>query len=197
MKKPYPRSLDWISAACIFILFILASSRLGLTKWADNLDVTGWLLFFGAILGLLLGRWRVHWLVITPVSIVLSAIFFSLSFVFMLSETAGFVPKILDVWSRVNTTIAQLLASQPVTDSILFLLIVGIIFWIIGVLTGLSIFRSGNPWIPLILLGIGVLIIEHYQPDPRRAFYSWAYSLVSIVLIGKVVLLKDSQRNNR
>ena len=193
MKKPHLRSLDWVAATCIFILFILASSRLGLTKWADHLDVVGWWLFFGAVLGFLLGRLRVHWLVITPLSIVLSAILFALSFVFMLSEMAGFVPKILDVWTRINTTAAQLLGNQPVTDSILFLLIVGIIFWIVGVITGLSIMRSGNPWIPLILLGLGVLVIEHYQPDPRRMFYSWAYAFICIVLLGRLFFLKLRQ----
>lgn len=190
MKKPHPRSLDWVVVICIFILFILASSRLGLTKWADNLAVVGWLLLFGTVLGLLLGRLRIHWLVITPILIVTSAILFALSFVLMLSEMAGFIPKILDVLARINTTSAQLFGNQPVTDSILFLLITGTIFWIIGLTTGFSIIRSGNPWIPLILLGLGVLVIEHYQPDPRRAFYSWAYSFVCIVLLGRLFFLK-------
>jgi transglutaminase-like putative cysteine protease len=193
MKKPLPRSLDWIATILILILLILASSRLGLTKWADHLDVVGWLLFFGAILGFALGRWRTHWLVLTPISIVLSALLFALTFVFMLSEMAGFVAKVIDVWTRINVTTAQLIANQPVTDSILFLLIVGVIFWSIGVTTGLFMVRSANPWIPLILLGIGVLAIEHYQPDPRRAFYSWAYALVCIVLLGRLFFIKLRQ----
>ncbi len=190
MKKKSQNQFDWVSTLLIFILFMLATSRLGLTKWAENLDVTGWLLFLGAVLGYLLGRWRVHWLVITPVSILLSGVLFPLSFILMLSQRAGFFAKILEVWTRISTTAAQLLGNQPVTDSILFLLVIGILFWLVGLATGLTMMRSGKPWIPLVLLGLGLLVIEHYQADPRRAFYTWAYAVVALILLGRLFYLK-------
>ncbi len=200
MKKSSLNPFDWFSALCIFTLFILASSRLGLTEWADRLDVVGWLLILGAVTGYLLGRRRIHWVLITIVSIISSVLLFSFSFISMLSEKAGFVARILDLWQRLNATIAQLLGNQPVTDSILFLLVAGILFWAVGISTGLTIMRSGKPWIPLGLLGIGVLFIEHYQPDPRRAFYSWSYALVLLILLGRSVFLKfkkDTKDNSQ
>ncbi len=201
MKKNPPNPFDWFSALCVFILFLLASARLGLTDWAEHLDVVGWLLLLGAVVGYILGRWRVHWLLISLFSVISSVILFGFSFIYLLSEKAGFIPRILDLWERLNTTTAQLLGSQPVTDSILFLLVVGALFWIVGISTGLSIMRSGRPWIPLVLLGFGVLVIEHYQPDPRRAFYSWAFAVVLIILLGRSVFLRlrreinDSEEN--
>jgi hypothetical protein len=201
MKKNPKNPFDWFSALCIFVLFLLASARLGLTDWADHLDVVGWLLLFGAVVGYILGRWRVHWLLITLFSIISSVILFGFSFIYLLSEKAGFLPRILDLWERLNATTAQLAGSQPVTDSILFLLVVGALFWIVGISTGISIMRSGKPWIPLVLLGFGVLVIEHYQPDPRRAFYSWAFAVVLIILLGRTVFLRlrrvinDSEEN--
>jgi len=189
MKKISTKPFDWFSALCVFILFVLASARLGLTEWADHLDVVGWLLFFGAVVGYILGRWRIHWLLITLISIISSVILFSLSFIYLLSEKAGFLPRIMDLWERLNATTAQLLGNQPVTDSILFLLVVGALFWMIGISTGITIMRSGKPWIPLVLLGFGMLVIEHYQPDPRRVFYTWVYAVVLLILLGRTVFL--------
>ena len=123
MKKSSSNPFDWFSALCVFILFLLASGRLGLTEWADNLDVVGWLLILGAITGYLLGRRRIHWALISIFAIFCSVMLFGLSFIYMLSEKAGFIPRVLDLWQRLNATVAQLMANQPVTDSILFLLV--------------------------------------------------------------------------
>jgi transglutaminase-like putative cysteine protease len=189
MKKKSFWSFDWLSAVCLFVLFMLVSSRLGLTKWADHLDVLGWLLLLGAVLGYILGRWRAHWAIVFPLSFLTGAFFFVLTFVYSLSEKAGFVSRFVDIWTRIDSTFAQLTANVPVTDSILFLLVVGILFWFIGLTTGLSIMRSGRPWIPLLLLGFAILVIEHYQPDPPRAFYSWAYAVVALILLGRLFFL--------
>jgi len=196
MKKSSSNPFDWFSALCVFILFLLASGRLGLTEWADNLDVVGWLLILGALTGYLLGRRRIHWALVTLISIFSSLLLFSLSFIYILSEKAGFVPRVLALWQRLNATIAQLIGNQPVTDSILFLLVAGILYWAVGISTGLAIMRTRKPWIPLSLMGIGVLFIEHYQPDPRRVFYSWSYALILLILLGRSVFLKLKREMN-
>ena len=190
MKKSSRGTLDWLALICIFFLFILAANRLRLTDWADRLSVVGWLLIFGTGVGLLLGRWHIHWLLNTLASILISGVLFPLAFISMLSERAGFAARVLEIWTRILSTANQLLASQPVTDSILFLLVSGLLFWIIGLATGLALTRSGKPWLPLILLGIGLLVVEHYQQDPRRAFCTWAYALVLIILLGRLFYLR-------
>jgi transglutaminase-like putative cysteine protease len=193
MKKSSWRTLDWLALICIFFLFILAANRLRLTDWADQLGVVGWLLIFGTLLGLLLGRWRIHWLLDTIAAILLSAVLFPLVFTSMLSEKAGLIVRLLAVWERILSTANQLLAGQPVTDSILFLLVSGLLFWTIGLITGNALMRSGKPWLPLLLLGAGLLVIEHYQQDPRRAFYTWAYAVVLVILLGRLFYLRLRQ----
>ena len=189
MNKEYYRWSDWLAVVCVAILFMLASTRLGITKWADNLEVTGWLLLLGAGIGYLLGKRRLHWLLLLIVSILTSIVVVPLTFITLLSQRAGIVAKALDLWGRVSMTSSQLVGDQPVTDSILFLLIVGVLFWFIGLSTGITLVRSGKPWIPLLLLGAGILVIEHYQSDTRRVFYSWAYAIVMLVLVGRIFYL--------
>jgi hypothetical protein len=189
MNKNHYRWTDWLAVMCIAILFMLATTRLGMTKWADNLEVAGWLLLLGAGIGYLLGKSRLHWLVLLPLSILTSIVVVPLTFITLLSQRAGIVAKTLDLWGRIFITSSQLVGDQPVTDSILFLLIVGVLFWFIGLSTGITLVRSGRPWIPLLLLGAGILVIEHYQSDVRRAFYSWSYTIVMLVLLGRIFYL--------
>ena len=189
MNKDNYRWSDWLTVLCVAILFMLASTRLGITKWADNLEVAGWLLLLGAGIGYLLGKWRIHWLLLLLVSILTSVVVVPLTFISMLSQRAGIAAKALELWGRVSMTSSQLVGDQPVTDSILFLLIVGVLYWFIGLTTGITLIRSGRPWIPLLLLGAGILVIEHYQSDTRRAFYSWAYAIVMLVLLGRIFFL--------
>ena len=193
IKKPY-RWTDWLAVVCVVFLFMLASTRLGITKWADNLEVAGWLLFLGAGIGFLLGKWRMHWLLLLGVSILTSLVVVPLTFITLLSQKAGIVAKTLEVWGRVSITSSQLIGNQPVTDSILFLLIAGVLFWFIGLSTGITLVRTGRPWIPLLLLGVGMLVIEHYQSDTRRAFYSWAYAISAAGTAGQDLLF-EPQKN--
>lgn len=190
MSKEKSRWFDWLATICVAVLFLLASTRLGLTNWADNLGVAGWLLLFGGVVGYIIGKWRIHWILLVFLSLIISAVLVSLSFIFMLSEQAGFIPKVLDIWNRISTTFSQLVGNQPVTDSILFLLAMAVLFWFIGLSTGITLVRSGKPWIPLLLLGAVILIIEHYQPDARRTFYSWAYGISLIILLGRIFYLR-------
>ncbi len=193
MNKENYQWTDWLAAVCVVLLFMLASTRLGITKWADDLEVAGWLLVLGAVIGYLLGRWRIHWLLLVMVSLLTSVFVVPLTFITLLSQRAGIVAKALDVWGRVSITSSQLVGNQPVTDSILFLLIAGVLFWFIGLSTGITLVRKGRPWIPLLLLGVGILVIEHYHSDTRRAFYTWAYAVVMLVLLGRIFYLNLRQ----
>ncbi len=190
MKKQLTNYFDWLSTICLAILFLLASNRLMLTNWADDLDIIGWLVILGAGLGYFLGRWKIRWFVLVPVAALVSLALFGLLFILMMSQNAGLVSKALEVWNRISVAAAQLAGNQPVTDSILFVLGSGFLFWVIGVSTGITIMQSGNPWVPILLLGFALLLIEHYQPDPRRVFYTWSYSGICLILLGRQFFLK-------
>lgn len=80
IEKPY-RWTDWLAAVCVVLLFMLASTRLGITKWADNLEVAGWLLLLGAGIGYLLGKFRLHWLLLLLLSLLTSVVVVPLTFI--------------------------------------------------------------------------------------------------------------------
>jgi len=169
-----------------------------LTNWAEDLDVVGWLLFLGGLLGYVLGSWKGKWYTHLPITVLLGSLIFSFLSISMLSQSAGLEAKSLEVWNRINTAAAQLSGGLPVTDSILFVLAVGFLFWWIAVATGLLVMRTGKLWIPILLLGIGLLVIEHYQPEPRRIFYSWAYAGICLILLGRHFYLnKKSEIENQ
>ncbi len=160
-----------------------------LTNWAEGLDVVGWLLFLGGLIGYLLGRGKGKWFFLIPVVVLLGNLIFALLFISMVSQSAGLTSKFTEVWNRIILAAAQLSSGLPVTDSILFILAAGFLFWWAGLSTGLLIVRTGKPWVPILLLGFGLLMIEHYQPEPRRIFYSWAYAGICLILLGRQFFL--------
>jgi hypothetical protein len=171
MHPIYKRWPDWFTALAVISLFLIAVTRLGLTNWADNLEIAGWLLLLGAILGYLLGLSKLHWVYSIFASIFLSCLAVPLSFLVFLSNESKFIDRVIDIWSRILVAGRELIANQPVSDSIIFLIAMGALFWILGLSTGFSLVRNAKPWVPLIFLGIAVLLIEHYQPQPRKTFY--------------------------
>jgi len=96
----------------------------------------------------------------------------------------------VQLWQKINVAASQLLANQPVTDSILFILGMGVLYWILGSAAGFTLVRTGRPWVPLLILGGALILIEHYQIGARRQFYTLAYAVLSLILLGRIYYLK-------
>jgi hypothetical protein len=190
MLKQKTRWSDWFTGLCVIVLFMVAISRLSLTNWADHLGVVGWLAVLGGGIGYLLGRSKLHWVFTLLISIFSSLVLAPLSFSLLMSEKAGLIPKIIDTWNRMINTGGQLFGNQPVSDSIIFLAAMSVLFWFFGISTWYTLVRSARPWIPLVLMGVTILTIEHYQPQSPKTFYSWFYFVILLILVGRILFLR-------
>lgn len=191
-KKPATtqRWSDIISLCLMFLLFVLASSRLQITHWTEHMEAAGWLLMVGAAFGFAVGKTRFRalfsFLIITFYSIVTVPSIF----LFITTDRPGISEKVNELIDRIVLAGTQLAGNQPVTDSILFIVGMGLLFWIVGTAAGFTMARTATPWIPLIILGGALLMIEHFQGDSRKIFYTWAYAVVSLILLGRIYYLK-------
>ncbi len=169
---------------------MLAVARLEFTNWADNLGIVGLLLFVGAILGTLVGRSRIH----STLSVILIFIYSIIVIPVIVLVDATYQGSLGDtavlLVQRINHAGAQMLANQPVTDSILFILGLGLVYWILGTAAGFSMARTGSPWIPLLILGGATILIEHYEVGTRRQFYTLAYAVGALILLGRIYFLR-------
>src|SRR5512133_916398 len=174
----------------MFILFMLAIARLEFTNWADNLGIVGLLLFIGAILGYIVGRSRIHstlsvlLIFIYSMAVVPAVVLVYATYQGSLGDTLALLVQ------RINHAATQMLANQPVTDSILFILGLGLVYWILGTAAGFSMARTGSPWLPLLVLGGATILIEHYEVGARRQFYTLAYAVGALILLGRIYFLR-------
>jgi len=197
MKTALDSNKRWTDSSLVVILLLLlllAVARLELTHWADDLETAGWLLFLGAATGYLVGRtsWSSLrsslWILILSIPTLLA--------VFLTNATTSgtVMDKFTQLWLRISLAVSQWTANQPVTDTILFLLGMGLLYWILGNAAGFSLVRSGRPWFSLLILGVAMLLMEHYQVRVNYSFYTFAYLVILFVLLGRLLLPLPARR---
>lgn len=195
-KKSYSKQRwsDFTAYFLLFLLFALTSTRLQITHWADDIGVIGWLLLLGAVVGFFIGKSRIKALFSVLLLFLSSLIVVPGIFMLAVAEQKNIVDKFAELVNRISTAASQLIGNQPVTDSILFILGMGVLFWVIGTAAGFTMVRTAHPWIPLLVLGGALFLIEHYQPENRRTFYTWAYAFISLILLGRIYFLQMRNR---
>lgn len=197
MENTARRWWDLPSALLLVTALFLAGTRLQITHWTQSLDQVSGLLLLAGILGLLLGLSKFK-----PSIAFLMAVLYSLALipwrlVSGYTEAITWNERLADYLNRIIQSTHQFFINQPVDDPVLFIVLMAILYWSMGILAGYLLTRKGNPVIPVVILGLAVFLIEHYQPGSRKPFYSWAYVVTSVVLFARIFYLKSRQEWNR
>jgi transglutaminase-like putative cysteine protease len=197
MKKEQ-RWWDLLSTIFLLAALLTCSSRLASTHWAAELDRTSLLVFLGLTLGLLLGLSHFHSLMVSLFGFVYSLFFVTWQLILPTSASQSWSERLLALAERIHYNLQQLSANQPLSDPILFLLLMYLLFWLLGLFGGYQLTREGRPWTPLIVAGASLLIIEYYisqfPTDHNSAFYIGSFILFSILLVAQLYYLKLAQR---
>ena len=183
---------DWLSAVLLIISLQIAAGRLIATRWTEELQLVQLITLFGTVLGLALGRsiFRRFWV-----------IFFSLAYgLFVIPWQIGLTleheivwhDRLINLWGRLGVIVQALLTQNPVTDNLLFLFLMAILFWSLSVYAGFSLVREGNPWKVVIPGGITAFIIHSFDPLLiSRSWYLASYIFFALLLIARMVYLQN------
>jgi transglutaminase-like putative cysteine protease len=88
--------------------------------------------------------------------------------------------------SRLGATIEELVLSKVVSDNVLFLSLMALLFWGFSVHAGYSLTRHANSWRALLPIGFAVIVIHSYDPFiTGRASYLAAFLLFAILLVAR------------
>lgn len=188
----------WWDLPAILLLFaalITVSTRLVATDWTNHLAITQNLVFFGFIAGIALGKSRFSSRI---------AIFFALVYgLFFIPWQLGrtMAPGIL--WSermtslggRLNVIFSQLAHQEVVQDSLLFLVLMSLLFWVLSVHAGYTLVRYGNSWRTILPAGMALFVIHSFDAlISRRTWYLAIYLFFSLVLVARVSYLQQRER---
>jgi transglutaminase-like putative cysteine protease len=191
----FVRWWDPLSALLLICALLTAATRLVVTRWTSELFVVQTVVFLGVLLGMALGQSRfsprvVFWLVLGYTIVILP---WQLGMT--VSPDLEWRLRLLVLYQRLNSTIKLLTVGRPVEDNILFVSLMASLFWGLSLHAGYSLTRYGAPWRVVLPTGLGLLVIQSYDPFlVRRAWFLAAYLLFGLILVSRIHYIQ--QRHN-
>jgi transglutaminase-like putative cysteine protease len=187
----------WDVLAAIFLLAALftAGSRLDATGWSKGLSMVPYVIIFGVLAGLALGQSRFN-----PKVVGLFGLIYGVYIVFWqlgstLFNNLTWKERLISIGNRSAEIIALIRARQSVSDSLLFILLMAVLFWILSLLAGYALTRHGNAWWAVIPVGIVLFTINAFDSTvARKTLYLSVFLFFSLFLIARTTYLHHQSR---
>lgn len=191
MKIAPNRWWDWTAVLCFLAALITVSYRLIDTKWTDDLNLVTTLTLLGAILGVTLGLSKFNRLVVSLLAILYSVAILSWQMANIIVGDVLYWERLLSIGGRLGTSFKLFLSNEPVTDPVLFLANMALLFWIVALVGGYNLTRHGKPWISIIVAGIAVVVIDIYHPAVGVHGTAMAlYAVLALLLLARMHFLR-------
>jgi transglutaminase-like putative cysteine protease len=199
-SKPDVRWWDGLAALLLMCGLITVSTRMVVTQWTEDLHTIQSLVLLGGLFGLALGQSRFS---------ARAAFYFALGYGLPLiiwhlgSPLASYITwkeRLVILSHRLTGTVEQLVNSTPVNDNILFLLLMSVLFWGLGVHAGYSLTRWAGSWRAAIPPGLALMVIHVYDSlVTRRIWFLAAYLLFGLLLVARTHFIRQrlQWRENR
>ncbi|HEX2979409.1 MAG TPA: transglutaminase-like domain-containing protein [Anaerolineaceae bacterium] len=183
----------WDIWAALFLIFALmsAATRLYSTQWTTDLERVQYLTLIGGILGLALGQSRFSGRVVRIFATVYTLFFIPWQLGSMQSGADSWSERLYALKWRLIDAGEQFFANREVNDSILFILLMAVLFWLLSITAGYYLTRYGSYWASLIPIGIGILIVNHFDPsNPSWGRTVGVFLFCALLLIGRMTYLR-------
>ncbi len=182
---------DPLAALLLVCALLMAAARLVVTEWTEGLSLVQTLAVLGAGLGLVLGQSRFTSRAALFFGFVYGLFLIPWQLGLTLSEDLLWKERMLSLSSRLGATVEELLLSKMVSDNILFIFLMALLFWGFSVHAGYTLTRHANSWRALLPVGFAIIIIHSYDPFvTRRAGFLAAFLLFAILLVARTNFIK-------
>lgn len=189
-KTSSPRWWDLPAAALLAVAILTAATRLVVTRWTDHLSLVQNVVVFGLLAGFALGASRFK-----PRLAGIFAFLYGLFVVpWQLGNTMGpgilWTERLQSLGGRLSVIIGQLVRQEVVQDSLLFITLMAILFWILSAHAAYTLIRYANAWVAVLPTGLALFVIHSFDPlITRRAWYLAIYIFFTLVLVARVTYL--------
>lgn len=198
MQKSPPRRWDLPSAFFLFALILIASWRLEATNWVDGLNHVRNVALLGLLTGLALGRSAFQKRAVILLAIGYMLVFFIWQWVEFIDfpRDANYLgDRLLILFGRLWVSLREYVTGIPVTDPLLFITMLSIPYWLVGIWSGYHLIRHAKTLIAILPGGALMFIIHlnHYtQTD-----YAWLFAIylfMALILTSRQKFLLDRSR---
>ena len=204
MQNPEQETLNrwWdLPAALILVVAVfLAAVRLNATNWTDELVMVQTVTLFAVVTGLALGQSNFS----SRTVIWFSAAYAVFTIIWLLGLTFGegvlWQERLASLFGRLSISLDNLVRRRAVTDPIMFLFLMNVMFWILSAHAGYTLTRHANAWRATLPLGVSLFIIHIHDPFwTSRSWFLAGYIFLALLLLSRINFLQKRQtwRENR
>jgi transglutaminase-like putative cysteine protease len=195
-KKKFnpPRWWDWLAAILGLVILQIAAGRLVATRWTEHLALVQIVSFFGIILGLALGQSIFSKFISGSFAISYGCFVIPWQLGLTLDQGINWPERLLSMQGRLELVLRELVNRDPVTDNLLFLLLMAFLFWVLSVFTGYILTRHANTWSAVLPGGVVAFVIHTFDPLlTKRSWYLAFYLFFALLLVARLVFIKNRE----
>jgi transglutaminase-like putative cysteine protease len=186
---------DLPAASLLLVAILTAASRLVATRWTEHMAIVQTIATIATLSGLALGQSRFS----SRVAAFILAVYGLFIVPWQLGMTVDgdlpWVQRMDSLGARLQVIIAQLTNHAVVQDSLLFIVLMAVMFWVLGTLAGYSLTRHGNAWLAILPTGLALFVIHAFDAlIAPRAWYLAVYIFFGLVLVARAAYLKQHDR---
>jgi len=197
MIKNNKRTRWWDALAGFFLLLALltAASRLVATGWTRDLSVVQTLTFFGVVIGLALGYSRFSPFVAFLLAAAYGIIAIPWQLGSLLRDDLLWLERATILINRLGIILYQILHREVLRDSLLFLVIMSILYWVLSVQAGYWMVRYGHSWEAVLPAGICIFVIHAFDPLVfRRGLYLALFFAFALIFVSRMIYIQFRNR---
>lgn len=197
MQKSEARWWDLPSAMFLFLILLFSTWRLQNTEWTDDLDKVWDVAFWGMVIGLALGQsiFRRNMLILLGSGYMLAIFAWQLLGIIEFGRLETYLGYRLTVLAgRLVSGISEFAAGHPVKDSLFFVALFCLPYWMASIYSGYQLTRRGNALAAVLPHGVLMFIIHfnHYTARDNTWLFGF-YLLCALLLVGRQKFLRDRE----
>ncbi len=186
---------DWPAALLLLAAMLTAATRLVATEWTDGLSIVQTTTFFAVIAGLTLGVSRYSSRITGLMATIYGGFVICWQLGSTLDEKMLWNERMFTLLKRLGVIIYQLINRQTVLDSLLFIVLMNILFWILAAYAGFVLVRYADAWKAIVPAGLALFVIHYYDPlVSRRTWYLAFYVFFGLVLVARMAFVQQHSR---
>ncbi|MBN2240656.1 MAG: transglutaminase domain-containing protein [Dehalococcoidales bacterium] len=193
-EKPVNRKQEWLSIILGFIALEIVVLSLEQAKWLKSQPSLTFVLVLAVLAGIGLHRLKVHsafkWTIIIVTGIIVTA-----------WQTLVIIPQTLTPWyerlaETFKSTWGVVSMSQAEDSTVSFAILLIFITWFLGIVSTWYLLKKRSPW-AVVIPGLTVLLLNLSNLPARFSGFLFGFLGVSLVLIGFMKLLNNTNQNVR
>ena len=191
MKSEPTWRWDFSAAAFLFVALVLAAIRLVATKWTSGLEIALTLTIISVSLGMMLGVSRFRTLTVHLLALGYSLVILPWVISAEFYKNISWLERMASILGRLGISFGLFFQKKPVEDTLLFILLVALIYWVIGLLAGYQWSRHENIVGALLPTWVLVVLIQVYDNIQfNRIIFVILCMFFSLLLLGRRFILQ-------